>query len=73
MEAYQQRVLDEKLELDVRISRLHTYISCDPQDKLSKVTLFLLENQLKAMREYSKILDIRISLFEASSRQSSRE
>lgn len=64
MEAYQQRVIEEKSELDERISKLHMFISNKPQDKLSKVTLFLLEKQLDAMRDYTKILGIRISLFE---------
>lgn len=64
MEAYQQRVIEEKSELDERISKLDAFIANSQEGKVSKVTLFLLEKQLEAMFQYSRILDIRISLFE---------
>jgi len=64
MKVYQQRVVEEKKELDEKISKLivfidhsSSYLTMDDQDKE------LLGKQLDAMRDYSKILGDRISRF----------
>jgi hypothetical protein len=66
MEPWQQRVVDEKAELDAKIERLRTFCYVNNRGFLS---LFeedrdLLRCQYEAMRQYSSILDRRIARFD---------
>ena len=62
---HQQRVIDEKVELDVKISALHLFINGNalfvglPEPE--RMRLFV---QYRAMREYSDILRDRIAAFQ---------
>ncbi len=66
MEPWQQRVVDEKAELDGKISRLSAFI-CGPGttgfNTLSNVEKRRLCKQLKIMGDYSSILAERIAAF----------
>lgn len=60
---HQQRVVDEKSELDVRITKLRAFLPTDlclslPLDERSR-----LKRQLDVMEEYSGILGERIAAF----------
>jgi len=62
--AYQQRVLDEKRELDERLSKLDAFILDNPMfTKLLPDEQERLARQSKAMAVYSGILDERIACF----------
>ena len=62
--AHQQRVLDEKRELDERLSKLDAFILDNPLfAKLSSDEQELLARQSMAMAVYSGILDERIACF----------
>ena len=66
MEAYQQRVVDEKAELDAKMVRLHGFIAMSPVFAgLDSVERVLLHRQGYAMRVYSEILGKRIAAFTA--------
>jgi hypothetical protein len=64
MEAYQERVRKEKLDLDGKIERLNAFINDLnrfnglPEDERVRLT-----RQENAMREYSSILGERIAAF----------
>lgn len=61
---HQQRVLDEKLELNERLSKLDAFILDNPLFmRLSGVEQERLARQSKAMAVYSGILDERIAAF----------
>lgn len=63
MNAYQQRVVDEKKELDARRERLqHFYLSAEFA-KLNSYNALLQGRQLEVMRQYSEILGERIAAF----------
>jgi hypothetical protein len=59
MQPYRQRVVDEKLELDGRVSRLEVFLR-DPS-QIDPVELLLLRCQLETMRAYSCVLLARIA------------
>ena len=64
LKPYQQRVVDEKKELDRRCAKLVAFIN--DSDKFAKVNddeRDRLERQSTAMLEYSKILGERIAAF----------
>lgn len=66
MEAYQERVIAEKEELDSKLSKLKDFCFGDDTtifNKLTPVDRDLLESQFTAMEEYSRILGKRISRF----------
>lgn len=63
MEDYQKRVVDEKKELDEKIKKLSFFLSGKMIKSVSDEEKTRLENQKKAMREYSDILEERISNF----------
>ena len=63
MENYQQRVIDEKKELDGRIYKLSAFIDGDVFNELSAEEQRLLNSQLKVIQEYSMILNDRIAIF----------
>lgn len=60
MEAYQERVMKEKEDLDIKIHKLGLFLY---QNKVSEEETNLLEKQLTAMEEYSDVLRERIFLF----------
>jgi hypothetical protein len=64
MEAYQERVIEEKRELDEKIVRLSSFI----RDRRKMVPVFFPEqmrlmSQLTIMRAYSSVLEDRIACF----------
>lgn len=64
MEDYQKRVVQEKQELDEKISKLGVFIYGNQEfHKLSNSQKDLLIDQLKIMEKYSNILRIRIETF----------
>lgn len=58
---YQQRVVDEKLALDSKIEKLEKYLASEPE--IGRVAKQLLVHQCDTMKQYSDILDMRISIF----------
>jgi hypothetical protein len=60
LEPYQQRVVDEKWELDSKIEKLMAFLAAPSP---AATGLELLEAQLLAMRSYSEILGKRIGEF----------
>jgi hypothetical protein len=66
MEPYQARVIDEKNQLDDKISKLGEFIDNNDQFiDLDEVDQVLLERQREVMEEYSDILGARIANFTA--------
>lgn len=63
MKPYQERVLIEKQELDVRLSRLNDFISSDSFYSVPTSEQDMLKDQLIAMQVYSEILANRIAGF----------
>jgi hypothetical protein len=63
LKPFQQRVVDEKTELDSKLSKLKEFIASKAFVELDGVDKNLLEKQSFTMREYSIILGERIKLF----------
>ena len=64
---HQQRVLDEKVELDLKIAKLMAFIEGNPiLSSLSDMEKIHLDRQLDAMQLYSCILAERIMAFESN-------
>ena len=63
MPAHQQRVVDEKAELDGRIERLHTFTGSDLFRTLDLAEQHRLERQLNLQRQLSAVLAERIAAF----------
>lgn len=63
MEAYQQRVVDEKSELDTKITALETFIESDKFEDIDGDEQDRLIEQLDLMQQYSTILADRIENF----------
>lgn len=64
------RVIAEQRKLDKKIAKLHAFMSGFGSGKyktLSALDQELLSHQLDVMREYSKILGLRITNFEPTS------
>lgn len=65
MKPHEQRVIDEKAELDERCNKLHQFVVFEGAFRsLNACERLLLREQLEAMREYQAILGARIALFE---------
>ena len=64
MEEFQQRMIDEKKELDIKIVSLKDFIDTDKFINLYIVERRRLTYQLRIMRAYSGVLDDRIKAFE---------
>ncbi len=62
MEIFIQRIIDEKKELDERISKLKTFIGTDKFKSLKPEMCSLMEEQYFTMDHYSQILEKRLSL-----------
>lgn len=61
--AFQQRVVDEKTELDIRREKLIIFIQSPAFDRLNANECSLLTRQLTAMDDYSAVLGERICAF----------
>ena len=65
MEPYQERVIEEKTDLDLRINRLFIFLNTTKtSSKLSEAEFGRMKKQLDFMIEYSNILQERIVNFE---------
>jgi len=63
MNGWQQRVIDEKRELDEKRSRLDDFQAGDTFAGLEPMDRALLNKQMDAMGIYSRILEMRIERF----------
>ena len=63
MEAYQQRVVDEKTELDTKLNKLATFLNTTTFEALPSAEQRRLWLQEIFMRQYSQILGERIGAF----------
>lgn len=63
LQPHQQRVLDEKKELDERIEKLSAFVNSENISKASVNEQGLLQEQLVVMRELQEILQERINLW----------
>lgn len=63
MEDWQQRVVDEKKELDEKIKKLNSFFSTEAFSLLATTDAVLLRTQYVVMQEYSSILAKRIARF----------
>lgn len=60
---YQERVVNEKAELDERAEKLRVFCQTSTFLKLDDVEQSRLTHQLAVMREYSVVLGLRIAAF----------
>lgn len=63
MELFQQRVVDEKTELDIKVLKLETFLNTDIFKSLDKDEQVRLVQQYVVMKRYSEILQSRINHF----------
>lgn len=63
MEAYQERVIKEFLELSQKLEKLMNFFTTNQFDSLTKTEKFLLKNQARLMEAYASTLEERIPLF----------
>ena len=63
MQAFQQRVVDEKAELDEKLSKLDAFVLTGKFDALPNAEQERMQRQQKAMGEYSAVLGERIAAF----------
>lgn len=66
MEPYQQRVVDEKAELDAKIAKLDAFTLGDVFAALPVCDRVLMLRQMAAMLAYVSILEVRIERFAAT-------
>mgnify|MGYP000844660254 CR=1 FL=1 len=63
MKPYQERVLIEQQELDVKLTRLNDFITSDSFCSVPTIEQDMMKDQLIAMQVYSRILADRIDGF----------
>ena len=63
MQPYEQRVMDEKAELDARLERLRAFISGETFSALDGLQRDLMARQAAYMSAYSQTLGERIATF----------
>jgi hypothetical protein len=63
MEAYQQRVVEEKAALDEKVEKLGQFVGTERFCALPEAEQVRMTRQLEVMREYSQILNDRIDAF----------
>ena len=63
MQPHQQRVVDEKTELDARLVNLNKFFSTEIFSKLPEDEATRLSKQASTMADYSNILGERIAAF----------
>lgn len=61
---HEQRVMDEKVELDTKLEALHNFAASDVFPKLSLAEQARLLKQLHVMEDYSSVLNDRIEAFQ---------
>jgi len=61
---HQQRVIEEKRELDEKLHKLTTFLATAASAQVSLVEARLLHEQLNHMLQYSRVLQLRIKLWE---------
>lgn len=66
MSPHQQRVVDEKAELDGRIERLASFLRSERAFNVEQMEALRLERQLDLMEQLSELLGDRISNFEVA-------
>ena len=64
MKPHQQRVVDERNDLDVKREKLHDFLHTDTYAKLDDGERGTLQAQYIVMGNYSDILQIRIEIFQ---------
>lgn len=63
MQDWQQRVIDERDELDQKLIKLQNFLVSSATDRLSETDLGLLKHQAQLMLEYTAVLPKRIERF----------
>lgn len=63
MEAYQSRVIEEKQELDFKLTKIHAFISSQQFQAVNQAEQERLKRQFQAMSTYSQVLGERIAAF----------
>jgi hypothetical protein len=63
MEAFQQRVVDEKTELSDKLDKLETFVDGKIYNSLPPAEQSRLSRQLLIMRLYEQVLSERVSAF----------
>jgi len=63
MKDFQQRVIDERIELDKKREKLEAFFHTDTFNSLSRNEQLLLQRQYAIMTIYSQTLEKRIELF----------
>lgn len=63
MEQYQERVVEEKTELDGKVLKLQEFVSSDRFNLVEVGEANRMRNQLSVMMDYSNILGERITNF----------
>ena len=64
MEAYQQRVIDERGELGNKLAKLRLFLDSSAVKELKAMDVVLLEQQERMMAGYMWVLDRRVERFE---------
>jgi hypothetical protein len=62
-DTHQDRVFNEKIDLDAKLGKLDAFIGTEKYDSLTQVEKSLLTRQANVMREYSEILTLRTATF----------
>lgn len=62
-EEYQQRVVDEKIELDLKLGKLNLFFETETFDRLPVEEKDRMKSQAGFMEGYSKVLEARIANF----------
>lgn len=65
MQPHEERVVNEKQELDVKIEKLVSFIKTPKFNELDNQNKLLLQFQVEPMQDYSRILGERIALFKS--------
>lgn len=60
MSTFKERLMDEKVELDVKIDKLYDFTISDNFKEIEEIQQSLLIVQLQVMKSYSVILDERL-------------
>jgi hypothetical protein len=63
MQPHQQRVVDEKTELDEKLTKLNAFFSNSVFEKLPEAERLRLAKQANIMKDYSDVLSERIAAF----------
>lgn len=66
IKAHEQRVMEERMELEAKIAKLDAFIDADLFRTLDAAEQLRLHRQLKAMKVYASILGERIAAFRAN-------